>query len=125
MCSGRAVRRWVGSAGIVFFSIGSLVGGVGVRVVQDTANTVLAWWSGGVGDCSRMINGRVGGLVLEHLFEVMKLTICCMVGMITPICEGWVWSGFGVVNWSGGEKSNAHTVGLVGLLYESGATAER
>ena len=41
--------------------------------------------------------------------------------MITPICEEWVWSGFGVVNWSGGEKFNAHTVGLVGLLYESGA----
>ena len=41
--------------------------------------------------------------------------------MITPICEEWGWSGFGVVNWSGGEKSNTHTVGLVGLLYKSGA----
>ena len=29
--------------------------------------------------------------------------------------------GFGFVNWSGGEKFNAHTVGLMGLLYESGA----
>lgn len=72
MCSGLAVRRWVGSAGIVFFSIGSLVRGVGVRVVQDTANTVLAWGRGGY---SRMMGGRACGLVLEHLFGVMKLTI--------------------------------------------------
>lgn len=68
-----------------------------------------------------MTGGRVGGLALEHLFEVMKLTSWCVVGMITPICEEWGWFGFGVVNWSGGEKFNAHTVGLVGLLYESGA----
>ena len=46
MCSGRVVRCWVGSVGIVFSSVGSLVRGVGVRVVQDTANTVLAWWRG-------------------------------------------------------------------------------
>lgn len=70
-----------------------------------------------------MMGGRVGGLVLEYLFEVMKLTIWGVVGMITPICEEWGWSGVGVVNWSGGEKSNAHTVGLVGLLYESSAAA--
>lgn len=70
-----------------------------------------------------MMGGRVGGLVLEHLFEVMKLTTWCVVGMITLICEEWVWSGFGVVNWSGGEMSSAHAVWLVGLLYEPGAAA--
>lgn len=44
---------------------------------------------------SRMMGGRVGGLAPEHLFEVMKLTIWCVVGMITPICEGWGWFGSG------------------------------
>lgn len=34
-----------------------------------------------------MMGSRVGGLVLEHLFEVMKLTIWCAVGMIAPICD--------------------------------------
>ena len=42
-----------------------------------------------------MMGGRVGGLFPEHLFEVMKLTTWCAVGMITPICEKmmlvWVW----------------------------------
>ena len=72
MCSGRVVRRWVGSAGIVFFSIGSLVGAL---VCVCCWYWRKRYWRGGAGDCSRMMSDRVGGVVLEHLFEVMKFTI--------------------------------------------------
>lgn len=92
----RAVGAWCGVGWVARASCSSPLGvscwGVGVRAVQDTANTVLAWWRGG---CSQMMGGKACGLVLEHLFEVMKLTIWCVVGMITPICEGWGWFGSG------------------------------
>ena len=41
------MRCWVGSADIMFFSIGGLVGALAC-VVQDTANTVLEWWRRGL-----------------------------------------------------------------------------
>jgi len=93
MCSGRAVRCWVGSAGIVFFSIGSALLGRWCACGSGHCRHgtgVVAW-----GTCLRMMGDRACGLVLEHLLEVMKFTIWCVVGMITPICEKmmlvWVW----------------------------------